>query len=55
MADREMIAATLAAGVLAPEVLRFNVEDMDAERRRIARHAVDVYQAIVAELARRKA
>jgi hypothetical protein len=54
MADREMIAATLAASV-APRADFYNQRDLRNSIERTASFAVDVYEAILAELAKRDA
>jgi hypothetical protein len=54
MADKEMVAATLAAGALGP-ISYANPVDVKIALSRVAAHVVSVYQAILAELEKREA
>ena len=53
MADREMIAATLATSV-APRADFYNQRDLRNPTDRIASFVVDMYESILAELVKRE-
>ena len=54
MADKEMIAAVLAASV-SPRADFYHERDLRNSVERSSRFAVDVYEAILAELLKREA